>query len=101
METRPRRANANIHPGQIVIQSKQKRRTAAEKAAAVKEKADRKADAALKAQENRSAVVARIAQLEDSLQKDDRSYGNNISGKGAASKATYREAEHDTIANPR
>lgn len=94
---RPRRTNANTHPGQIVNEFKQKRRSTAEKAAAVQEKADREADTTLKAQEDRSAVVGRIAQLEDTLQREDRSYGYKVSGKSAASKGTYREA----IANPR
>jgi hypothetical protein len=101
VEPRPRRANANTHPGQILLEGKQKRRTTTEKAAAAKDKADRVADAVSKRQQDRRLVVARIAQLEDVIQKEDRSYKYKVSAKGASSKARYREAEDDPIVNLR
>jgi hypothetical protein len=100
VEVRPKRTNANTHPGQVVINSKQKRRSAAEIAAANEEKTRRVTEVASKAQEDRQAEVARIAQLEDALQREDVSYRKALiaSGKGTpqshvTAKASYREAE--------
>ncbi|KAH8979778.1 hypothetical protein EDB86DRAFT_3088552 [Lactarius hatsudake] len=91
MAERPKRTNANTHPGRILLDNKQKHRTPAEKAAMDKEEAERKADAALKIQMRRKEAVIRIAKLEDALRKEDKAYPNSTRGKGA----TYCEAELD------
>ncbi|KAH9023608.1 hypothetical protein EDB85DRAFT_1894713 [Lactarius pseudohatsudake] len=91
MAERPKCTNVNTHPGRILLDNKQKCRTTAEKAAMDKEKAERKADAALKIQMRRKEAVIRISKLEDALWKEDRAYPNSTRGNGA----TYREAELD------
>ena len=81
---------------QILLQSKQKRCTNTEIAAAAKDKADRAADAASKAQQDRSELVTRLAQLEDAIEKEDRSYKykyNVSAGKDTTSKARYCEVD--------
>lgn len=75
-DSRPRRANANTHPAQVLLDAKQKRRTTAEKAADDEAKATKDMEEATKAQTNRQAVVARIAELEDAMQREDKAYPN-------------------------
>lgn len=100
VEARPKRSKANTHPGQIVNDNKQKRRSQAEIASANEERARKETEAASKAQEDRQAEIARIAQLEDAIQREDTSYrkASIPSGVGApqrhtVAQASYREAE--------
>ena len=72
--SRPRREKANTHPADVVLNAKQKRRSPAEKAAADKAKADQDEESATKAQKSRHNAVAQIAQLEDTIQQEDKAY---------------------------
>ncbi|KAH9174066.1 hypothetical protein EDB89DRAFT_2068010 [Lactarius sanguifluus] len=75
---RPRRVNANTHPGKIVNDLKQKRRTTAEKIADDKAKASKEKEEATKAKKNRRAEVTQVAELEDALRREDRAYPNIV-----------------------
>ncbi|KAH9011914.1 hypothetical protein EDB85DRAFT_1900711, partial [Lactarius pseudohatsudake] len=66
---RPRRVNANTHPGKIVNDLKQKRRTTAKKKRKKPQK-PRKVD---------KAEVAQVAEVKDALRREDRAYPNIVS----------------------
>lgn len=72
--SRPHRENANTHPADILLNTKQKCRSPAEKAAADKAKAVQDQESAMKAQKDRHMAVAQIAQLEDAIQREDKAY---------------------------
>ncbi|KAH9021547.1 hypothetical protein EDB84DRAFT_1565261 [Lactarius hengduanensis] len=76
---RPRRVNANTHPGKIVNDLKQKRRTTAEKVADDKAKASKEKEETTKAKKSRQAEVAQVAEVEDALRREDRAYPNIVS----------------------
>ncbi|KAH9028747.1 hypothetical protein EDB85DRAFT_2147704 [Lactarius pseudohatsudake] len=76
---RPRRVNANTHPGKIVNDLKQKRRTTAEKVADDKAKASKEKEETTKAKKSRQAEVAQVAEVEDALRQEDRAYPNIVS----------------------
>ncbi|KAH9019475.1 hypothetical protein EDB84DRAFT_1566053 [Lactarius hengduanensis] len=86
---RPRRVNANTHPGKIVNDLKQKRRTTAEKLADDKAKASKEKEETTKAKKNRQAEVAQVAEVEDALRREDRTYPN-IVNEGDTDSDTHK-----------
>ena len=93
VESRPRRTNANTHPGKIILDSKQKRRTPAEKAAAEETKAMHELEQATNTQKSRQASIARIAKLEDAIQREDKVYPNTVSKKSRKSQKTRTHSD--------
>ncbi|KAH9037034.1 hypothetical protein EDB84DRAFT_1675719 [Lactarius hengduanensis] len=86
---RPRRVNANTHPGKIVNDLKQKRRTTAEKVADDKAKASKEKEETTKAKKTRQAEVAQVAEFEDALRREDRAYPN-IVNEGDTDSDTHK-----------
>ncbi|KAF7978991.1 hypothetical protein HWV62_44257 [Athelia sp. TMB] len=71
---RPHREKANIHPGQIILDNTQKRRTS-EQVKSDKAKTDAEAIAAIKKQEKQTqATVRRLVAVEDLMQEQDLEY---------------------------
>ena len=81
LEAWPRHAKANTHPAQVLLDGKQKRCTTAEKAADDKAKATQELEEATNAWKNREVSIARISNLKDTIQQEDRAYPNIISQK--------------------
>ena len=97
MSERPRRTNANTHPTQALLKNKQKRRTPAEIAATDEAKAIKEKEEATEAQRNHHAAIARVAELEDAIQREDKAYPVITSSESHAHK--LQRASHDSQDN--